>query len=170
MPVIGTGDRRKGGSMSRSLVAGAVAALAVVLAATITVATAQAGREPSATGSTALSGPYLGSYTARLTMAQAVSRGDSRMAGRFTLVLRANGTYRASNPLDGVTQGRLASLSGQRLRFSRDSGCLFGGFERPGGGIYRWSLSGRKLTLRLVTEGPCTGRTQTLTYPVWTRR
>lgn len=152
--------------MSRRLIAGAAAALLVLLTA---VATAEAQRTTSG-GTIALAGPYLGSYSARLTLAQATSRGDSRMAGRFTLVLRANGTYRASNPLDGVTQGRLTALSGRRLRFSRDSGCLFGGFERPSGGVYRWSLSGRRLTLRLVTEGACTGRTQTLTYPVWVRR
>lgn len=152
--------------MSRRLIAGAAAALLVLLTA---AATAEARRTPSG-GTIALAGPYLGSYSARLTLAQATSRGDSRMAGRFTLVLRANGKYRASNPLDGVTQGRLTALSGRRLRFSRDSVCLFGGFERPSGGVYRWSLSGRRLTLRLVTEGACTGRTQTLTYPVWVRR
>jgi hypothetical protein len=153
--------------MFHRLIAAAGAAL---LAVSLAAAAAEAGRAPSAVGAQAFAGPYLGSYSARLTLAQATARGDSRMAGRFTLVLRANGTYTASNPLDGTMRGRLTALPGQRLRFSRDSGCLFGGFERPNGGIYRWSLSGRRLTLRLVTEGACTGRTQTLTYPVWLRR
>jgi hypothetical protein len=117
-----------------------------------------------------LAGPYLGSYTATLSFDQAVTAGDARMAGRFTLILKRNGTYTADNPLDPATHGRVAALSGNRLRFYADSGCEFGGFERPRGGVYRWSLSGRRLTLRLVSEGPCTGRTQTLTYPVWTRR
>lgn len=117
-----------------------------------------------------LSGPYVGSWAAQLGVAEAVRKGDYRLAGRFTLVLRRNGTYTMANPLDGATHGRLAALSGRRLRFSRDAGCLAGGFEAPAGGVYRWSVRGRRLTLGRISEGPCTGRTQTLTYPVWRRR
>jgi hypothetical protein len=91
------------------------------------------------------------------------------MAGLFRLILRRNGTYSVWNPLDGKTDGKLASLAGDRLRFYADSGCLFGGFERPEGGTYRWSRNGQRLSLRLVNEGPCSGRTQSLTYPVWIR-
>jgi hypothetical protein len=146
-------------------------AVLVAAVATTTLAALAHGRPGPATSERgALAGPYLGSYTARLTVAQATSRGDSRLAGTFTLVLRKNGTYSASNALDGRSAGRLAALPGRRLRFSHDSGCTYGGYERPQGGVYRWSLRGRRLTLWLVSEGPCTGRTQTLTYPVWLRR
>ena len=134
------------------------------------VAASVAPGATQAPGVAALAGPYLGRYVATLSAVQAETAGDPRMAGRFTLVLRRNGTYTASNPLDPPTHGRLAVLPGRRLRFYADSGCEFGGFERPRGGVYRWSLDGRRLTFRLVSEGPCTGRTQTLTYPVWTRR
>ena len=144
-----------------------------MLAAT-TLATLMGVTASVAPGSTQAPGiaarPYLGSYVATLSAVQAETAGDPRMAGSFTLVLRRNGTYTASNPLDPPTHGRLAVLPGRRLRFYADSGCEFGGFERPRGGVYRWSLDGRRLTFRLVSEGPCTGRTQTLTYPVWTRR
>lgn len=116
-----------------------------------------------------VSGPYVGSYVAKLTEDEASARGDSRLAGKFTLVLRRNGTYTASNPFDGRSHGRLASLSGHRLRFYDDNACKGGGFERPQGGIYRWRLNGKRLTLRLVNEGPCSGRTDTLTFPIWTR-
>jgi len=116
-----------------------------------------------------LSGPYIGSYKAKLTLAEATAQGDARMTGTFSLVLRRNGTYSVSNPLDGRTNGRLAALPNKKLRFFSDSGCIAGAFERPKGGIYRWSISGQRLTLSLVSEGPCTGRSQSLTYPVWKR-
>ena len=115
-------------------------------------------------------GPFVGSYAATLSRAQASARGDSRLAGRFTLVLGRDGTYSVSNPLDGRMNGQLTALGDDRLRFSNDSGCTSGGFERPEGGTYRWSLNGERLTLRLLSEGPCTGRTDTLTFPIWIRR
>ena len=146
------------------LAATATATLIVGVAASVAPGATQAP------GMAALAGPYLGSYVATLSARQAETAGDPRMAGRFTLVLKRNGTYIASNPLDPLTHGKLAVLPGRRLRFYADSGCEFGGFERPRGGVYRWSLDGRRLTFRLVSEGACTGRTQTLTYPVWTRR
>ena len=138
----------------------AVIAVLVVAAILVPSPLAGAGR---------LSSPYLGSYRATLTAHQAVTRGDARMAGAFRLVLRRDGTYSAWNPLDGRTNGRLAALPGRRLRFYADSGCLAGGVERPQGGTYGWSLNGRKLTLKLVSEARCSGRTQTLTYPLWKR-
>jgi hypothetical protein len=145
--------------MPRTLVIGAVLISSVALVAY--------GRVVRA-GTRALEGPYLGSYAAVLTRAEAAARGDSRLAGRFTLVLRRNGTYSDSNLLDGRTEGRLAALADHRLRFSDDSGC--GGLERPEGGVYGWSVNGERLTLRLVSEGPCSGRMDTLTFPVWIRR
>jgi len=121
-------------------------------------------------GEQALRGPFVGSYTATLTSAQAAARGDPRLTGRFTLVLRANGTYTDSNPLDGIDDGRVARLAHGRLRFYDDRYCKLGGLERQQGGIYRWSLNGERLTLRLVNEGGCTGRSDTLTFPVWVRK
>ncbi len=147
--------------MSRTILTAAAAVVVIALPASAAHGLA---KQP------AVAGPFIGSYTAKLSFAQAAARGDSRLAGRFSLALRRNGTYTMSNTLDGPSHGRLAALSGRRLRFYDDSGCKFGNFERPGGGIYRWSLNGKRLTLRLVSEGPCTGRTQTLTYPVWTRK
>ena len=132
------------------------------------VAFAQAGS--SGVNHQQLTGPFLGTYGGTLTASQATALGDSRMTGKFRLVLRPNGTYSVTNPLDPTTKGRLAALSGQKLRFFEDSGCTYGGFERPKGGIYRWSVNGRKLTLRLVSEGACTGRTQSLAWVVWHRK
>jgi hypothetical protein len=152
--------------MSRTIL-GITAAAALALVA-LGGSVAQAGF--SGAGGEQLSGPFLGTYTGKLTSSQAAALGDHRMTGRFRLVLRANGTYTDSNPLDGPSHGKLAVLSGKRLRFYADNGCTFGGFERPQGGIYRWSLNGRKLTLRLVSEGACTGRTQSLAWVVWNRK
>lgn len=150
--------------MSRITVIAGVAAAVVAVFGSLAYGRADAGSEQS------LQGPYLGSYTATLSAAQAAARGDARLAGRFELVLRRNGTYTMSNSLDGRSHGRLTALANRRLRFSNDTGCKAGNFEWPGGGVYRWSLNGNRLTLRLVKEGPCTGRTQTLTYPVWVRK
>ena len=151
--------------MSRTALIGAATTLASMLAVSI----AYAGQ--AAPAKTALTGPYLGSYTAKLTPEGAIDKGDARMAGKFTLVLRRNGTYSASNPLDGPTiRGRFAALTGHRLRFYDDFGCKTGGFERPQGGTYRWALDGTRLTFKRISEGPCWGRTQTLTYPVWRRK
>ena len=147
--------------MSRTILTAVAAAIAAALTAAAAHGLAQ---RP------ALSGPFVGSFTATLSPAQAAARGDSRMAGKFTLVIRRNGTYTASNPLDGSTRGRVAALSGKRLRFYNDSGCKAGGYEIRAGGVYHWAVKGKRLTLRLFSEGPCTGRTQTLTYPIWIRK
>ena len=124
------------------------------------------GRMPRA-GERVVRGPYVGSYFATVTNAEAEGRGDPRLAGRFSLVLRRNGTYSDSNPLDGPADGRLEALAFHRLRFSDDSACDAAGLERAEGGIYRWSMNGERLTLRLIREGACSGRTDTLTFPVW---
>src|SRR5688500_12530129 len=92
------------------------------LAATALVA----GHAVGSAAETKLAGPYIGAWNAQLTVAQAVRKGDYRLAGRFTLVLRRNGTYRMSNSLDGSMHGRLAAVPGHRLRFSDDSGCRAG--------------------------------------------
>jgi hypothetical protein len=150
--------------VSRAISIAVVFALGVGLLAVLAY-----GRSTGA-GERVLRGPFVGSYAAWVTSAQAQAKGDSRLAGRFTLVLRRDGTYSDSNPLDGHDDGRVEALAGDRLRFHDDRGCKLGGYERPEGGVYRWSLNGRRLTLRLVNEGPCTGRTDTLTFPVWARR
>jgi len=151
--------------VSRTIVLAGIVASAVLLAGSL----AHAGT--SDTGASSASGPFIGSWGAKLSYSQAYTLGDARMYGRFRLTLRRNGTYTMSNPLDGATSGRLAALAGKRLRFSQDTGCMAGGFERPKGGVYRWSIRDGKLMLRLVNEGPCSGRTQTLTYPTaWKRR
>jgi hypothetical protein len=161
-----TSSPRKGKEteMLRTIVMTCVALVAVGLV------TSQAYGRTAGAETQVLHGPYLGSYAANLTIDQAIARGDSRMAGRFTLNLRRNGTYTNSNPLDGKSGGRLADLGHHRLRFYDDRGCKIGRMERPQGGIYRWSVSAKRLTLRLINEGACTGRTQSLTYPVWIRR
>lgn len=147
----------------RIIVIGAFVAIAGVLAVLAYGRTSRPG-EP------AVRGPFLGSYAATLSQDQAAVRGDPRLAGRFTLLLSEDGTYANSNALDGRSNGQLEALSGHRLRFYGDAGCEDGGFERAQGGIYRWSLNGERLTLRLVSEGACTGRSDTLTFPVWVRR
>lgn len=152
--------------MFRTIVHTSVAVALALVALSATVA--YAGSSDSAEQQ--LSGPFLGTYTGSLTLGEAATLGDIRMKGKFRLALRANGTYSVTNPLDGTTNGRLAALPGKKLRFYKDSGCEYGGFERPKGGIYAWSVNGRKLTLRLVSEGPCTGRTGSLAWVVWTRK
>jgi hypothetical protein len=150
--------------MSRTTVVTVALALAVGILALLAY-----GRTTQA-GGQALRGPYVGSYTARVSRSEAGARGDSRLAGAYSLVLSRNGTYRDANPLDGPDEGRVAAVGRDRLRFYDDRGCKLGGYERPQGGVYRWSLNGERLSLRLVNEGGCTGRTDTLTFPVWIRR
>jgi hypothetical protein len=159
--VVVTG-RDKGDDMQRIILI-----VAVALGGTLFASAAQGRIDP---GGQALRGPYIGSYSATLTRAQAIAKGDSRLAGKFRLVLRRDGTYTASNSFDPPASGKLTALSNHRLRFSADTGCTYGHFERPQGGIYRWSVDGDRLKLTLVSEGACTGRRDTLTFPVWKRR
>jgi hypothetical protein len=140
-----------------------------VIAAPVVAALALTSLALAGSDGSAISGRFVGYYEATLTPAQAAARGDSRLAGKFTLVLGANGLYVTANSLDGPSAGQLAVLPGHRLRFYNDIGCSAGRFERPSGGIYSWSLNGNRLTLKLVREGPCSGRTDTLTFPTWTR-
>ena len=147
--------------MSRRIIGAAVAAGLVALMAQ--------GAALGGSDASTLSGPFIGTWKAKLSYSEAVTRGDGRMNGRFKLVLRENGTYTMANPLDLPSRGSLVALPNRRLRFFKDSGCEYGGHERPKGGIYTWSVRESKLTLRLVSEGACTGRTQSLTYVVWNR-
>src|SRR4029453_5160290 len=121
-------------------------------------------------GEQGLRGPFMGSYEATLKRAQAAAPGDPPPVGLVPLGLRPNGTYTDSNPPDGTDEGRVARLAHGQLRFYDDRYCKLGGPERRQGGIYRWSLNGERLTLRLVNEGGCTGRSDTLTFPVWVRK
>ena len=152
--------------MSRTIL-GVSTVAAALAAVALGASLAQAGSSRS--GGERVSGPFLGTYTGSLTLGEAATLGDTRMKGKFRLVLRANGTYTDVNPLDGRSHGRLAALPGKRLRFFEDNGCTLGGFERPQGGIYSWSVRRSTLTLRLVSEGACTGRTQSLAWVVWHR-
>ena len=115
--------------------------------------------------------PYLGTWAAHLSLDQLYHLGlDPRLAGKFRLVLRRNGTYTTFNSLDGSSRGRFTT-SGRRIVFAHDVGCETAlGVDQAG--VYRWSIAqGRlKLTPMRVGSDPCGGRWQTLTYPIWTKR
>ena len=119
----------------------------------------------------AASQPYLGTWTAHLSLDQMYGRGlDPRLAGKFRLVLRRNGTYTTSNSLDGLSRGRFTT-SGRRIVFAHDVSCETAlGVDQAG--VYRWSVAQGKLKLTPMRIGsdPCSGRWQTLTYPIWTQR
>jgi hypothetical protein len=118
------------------------------------------------------SGPYIGAWYAKLSSQQAIDGGDVRLAGKFRLELRSDGTYTSFQELDGEMDGHYRMASDNRLVFKQDKGCD----EFTGGkgsvGVYSWSVSGAHLKLtNLVPEtGGCTGRTQSLVMPVWQRR
>lgn len=115
--------------------------------------------------------PYLGTWTAGLSLEQMYDRGlDPRLAGSFRLVLRKNGTYTTFNSLDRASRGRFV-VSGRRVVFSDDVGCAVAGLH--GKGVYTWTIARGKLrlaTVRKFAGDPCGGRWQTLTYPVWNKR
>jgi len=121
----------------------------------------------------AASTPYLGLWTARMSTAQMVNGGyDARLAGRFRLILRADGTYTTDTAPDRWSKGTY-TVSGRRIVFANDVLCKGGGFDFKG--VYTWVIANR--TLRLtpmsrpgVSGDPCGGRWQTLTYPLWTRK
>lgn len=118
------------------------------------------------------SGPFIGKWYAKLTPKQAVG-GDVRMAGKFRLALRADGSYTTFQELDGETDGHYRMASANRLVFKQDDGCdVFTGRRGGSVGIYRWSISGAHLKLTNVVPetGGCTGRTESLVMPVWQRR
>ena len=117
-------------------------------------------------------GPFIGKWYAKLTPEQAVG-GDVRMAGKFRLALRADGTYTTFQELDGETNGHYRMASGNRLVFKQDDGCdVFTGRRGGSVGVYRWSLNGSHMRLTSVVPetGGCTGRTESLVMPVWQRR
>jgi len=116
--------------------------------------------------------PYLGTWAAHLTLDQMYDLGlDPRLAGKFRLVLRKNGTYTTFNKLDGASRGRF-TVSGRRIVFAHDVGCEQAYSAPDKTGAYRWSVEQGKMKLTTVRLGsdPCGGRWQTLTYPVWTKR
>jgi hypothetical protein len=118
----------------------------------------------------AASGPYLGTWSARLSKAQMINQGfDPRLAGTFRLVLRRNGTYTTFNSFDGSSRGRF-SVAGRRIAFFDDSGCAVA--RLYGKGVYIWAIAHGELRLNPARIGsdPCGGRWQTLTYPVWQRK
>ena len=89
----------------------------------------------------------------------------------FVLVLRKDGRYSTYIPWEDITlKGRYAAADGNRLVFTKDTGCTHGRFE--GTGVYTWKVEGEKLVLENVIPetGGCTGRTETLTLPEWQRR
>jgi hypothetical protein len=120
------------------------------------------------------SGPYIGAWYAKLSSKQAIDAdgGDVRLAGKFRLELRSDGTYTTFQELDGESDGHYRMASDNRLVFKQDKGCdVFTG-GKGSVGVYRWSVNGSHLKLtNIVPEtGGCTGRTQSLVMPVWQRR
>ena len=156
--------------MKLSAFAGVIAVALTALAVTAGDPATASNTPSGGSGATASSTPYLGWWTARLSQTQLLDQGnDLRLAGRFRLVLRGDGTYRTYNALDRWSKGSY-TISGSRIVFADDTACRVGGFV--GKGIYKWAITDRKLQIRQVRFGsdPCGGRTQTLTYPLWTRR
>ena len=117
-------------------------------------------------------GPYIGAWYAKLSSQQAIDAGDVRLAGRFRLELRPDGTYTSFQELDGESDGHYRMASGNRLVFKQDRGCDVFTHGKGSIGVYRWAVSGAnlKLTNVLPETGGCTGRTQSLVMPVWQRR
>ena len=116
------------------------------------------------------SGPYIGTWDANLTLQDlGAAAADTRYAGEFRLELREDGTYTAFQELDGEITGHYAAAPGDFLVFTEDSGCEEGGFS--GTSVYQWAVDGDQLTLTLVRPetGGCTGRSDTLIFPRWTR-
>jgi hypothetical protein len=116
--------------------------------------------------------PYIGKWYAKLSSHEAIQKGDVRLAGAFRLELRGDGTYTTFQELDGPTDGHYAVASGNRLVFKQDKGCDVFTHGKGSVGVYRWSVTGDHLRLTNVVPetGGCTGRTQSLVFPVWQRR
>jgi hypothetical protein len=113
-------------------------------------------------------GPFVGTFADDVTASEA---GDRERAGRYTLVLRSDGTYSMSNPVDGKATGSYKAGMGHDLTFGKDSGCTAGGFA--GVGVYGWTTTADgqlKFKIARPESGGCTGRTLTLTLPKWQRQ
>ena len=114
-------------------------------------------------------GPYVGTWAANLTIEDlSAAAADTRYAGEFRLDLRGDGTYTVFQELDGETTGHYAAAPGDFLAFGDDSGC---DQNFAGTSVYQWAVDGDHLTLTLVQAetGGCTGRSDSLTFPRWTR-
>jgi hypothetical protein len=114
-------------------------------------------------------GPYVGAWGANLTTEDlGAAAADTRYAGEFRLDLREDGTYTLFNDFDGETTGTYGAASDDFLVFTDDTGCAE---NFAGSGVYQWAVDGDQLTLTLVRPetGGCTGRSDTLTIPRWTR-
>ena len=73
--------------------------------------------------------PYLGTWTARMSLDQMYDKGlDPHLAGAFRLVLRPNGTYTSFNSFDGASNGRFTA-SGKRIVVFDDKGCKTAGLD-----------------------------------------
>ena len=113
-------------------------------------------------------GPYVGAWGANLTIQDlGAAAADTRYAGEFRLDLRDDGTYTLYNDFDDETTGRYGAAPGDFLVFAEDTGC---DHNFAGRGVYQWAVDDH-LTLTLVRPetGGCTGRSDTLIFPRWTR-
>ena len=118
-------------------------------------------------GAAAAPTPY-GSWKAKLSLDDMYDKGyDPRLAGTFKLVLAKNGTYRTYNDFDKWSNGTF-TVSGPRIVFAEDAGCIKGGITTKKG-FYYWRIAGGKLKIINRRGDPCGGRWQVLTYPLWTR-
>jgi hypothetical protein len=114
--------------------------------------------------------PYVGSWKSKVTADLLLDNGiaQPQFRGMWRLELNRDGTYRAYNPWDKWLEGSY-SANATRMVFSKDKGCIAGGFRSPG--LYRWKITKGKLDLTGVAVGSdtCGGRWQTLAIPLWTR-
>ena len=120
------------------------------------------------TGSVAGTPTPYGTWKDHLSLNEMYDGGfDPRLAGTYKLVLAKNGTYRTFNSLDKWSSGTF-TVSGPRIVFAQDKGCLEGGITTKKG-FYRFAIKDGKLKLKTTAGDPCGGRWQTLTYPTWKR-
>ncbi len=114
-------------------------------------------------------GPYVGAWSANLTFDDlSAAAADTAYEGDFRLDLRDDGTYTLSSERDPETTGRYGAAPDDFLVFTDDTGCAE---NFAGTGVYQWDVDGDEMTLALVQPetGGCTGRSDALTFPRWTR-
>ena len=137
--------------------------VALVVTGAVVVAVATAGA--------ATSGPYIGTWKAKMTADQLLDNGiaQPQFRGTWRLELKRDGTYRTYNPWDKWSSG-VYKAKGTRLVFGEDRGCTQGGFA-PTPAPYKWTVKAGALKLKTVSAGGdvCGGRWQTLSIPDWTR-